>query len=101
MLPTAAAPSLNDKGSPALNYEQQVRFWRREANLGPAKRASAFFLQMDVVARQVCKAAGSDAFMNGDDAERILNILREYPVPAAVDSVNQDGSDDGSLPGRV
>ena len=40
MLTAATAPYLDGKGTYFLNYEQQVRSWRQETNLGPAKRAA-------------------------------------------------------------
>ena len=34
-------------------------------------------------------AAGSDIILSGDGADQILNILREYLAPGAVDAVYQ------------
>ena len=87
MLPAATAPAFGGKGPSSLNYAQQPRLWRQVTNLGPSTRASTLIPQMDVAARQVCKAAKSDAAMGGDGADPILTISRKYFTPDAVDSV--------------
>ena len=82
--------SFGGKGPPFIDYEQQVRLWRRVANLDPSKRAAASILRIDTVARQVCLAAGSDFVVNNDGAERIVTILKDYIAPDAADSVDQE-----------
>ena len=90
MLPTATVLPLDGRGASFFNYRQQVRLWRQVTNLGPAKRAPALISQMDVGALQLCMAAGSEAIMGGDGADKILTILREHPAPAAAGSVNRE-----------
>ena len=70
MLPAVTAPSFGSKSASLCSGGQQVRLWRQVTNLGPAKRASAFLLRMDIVARQVLMAAGRDVITNGDGRTR-------------------------------
>ena len=58
------------------------------SNFEPSKRASALILQIRWK-RHVCVSAGSEIVLNGDGADQILNILREYLAPGAVDAVYQ------------
>ena len=60
------------------------------ANAGPAQRAPALILHMDVVAHPVRVAAGSDAVMDGDSAGKILTVSRGRFAQEAVDSVNHE-----------
>ena len=72
------------------NYEQRAKLWRQVTNLGPAKRASALIVQIDTRLRQDCMAAGSGVIADGDGAEKISTVLRDYLAPEAADSANQE-----------
>ena len=87
MLSAIFPPSPDGRGASFFNHEQRARLWSQETNAGPAKRASALISQMDVVARQVCMAAGSDVIMDGDCAGKMLGISRENSAPGSGDSV--------------
>ena len=90
MLPSANAPVF-DGGDPSFNgYKQHVRVLRQATNLDPSKKAAALISQMEIVARQVCLAAGSDVVMGGGGAERISAILRDYLGSDAADSAYQE-----------
>ena len=76
MAPAVAVPPFGDERSPLFEHRQQVRLWRRVANLGPSDRASALVLRMDNVARRARLRAGGDTFMNRQGAENVWDILR-------------------------
>ena len=84
MLPAVCVPTFGREGSPSVDYEQQVISWCPVTNLDPANRASLLILRMDIVAREVCTAAGSDAIMDAYGVENILTILQDYFAPEAV-----------------
>ena len=90
MLPAAAVPAFDGKGSSFSNYDQQVRLWLRVANLEPPKRAPALIPRMDTAVRKVYVAAGSGIILSGDGADRLTNILRENFAPGAADSVYRE-----------
>ena len=45
---------------------------------------------MGSAARQVCASAGSEILRSSDGSDQILNILRKYFAPDAVDAIVQE-----------
>ena len=56
-------------------------------NVEPAKRASALISLVDTVAREDRGAAGGDVIMGHGGVKQILEVVRDYFTPGAVDSV--------------
>ena len=85
----AFVPSFDGKASSFLDYEQRVQLWLNTTEIPEEKRATSLLLHMDTVARQVCLNSGGDVMMNGADAALVLQALRQYFQPDAVDQVFQ------------
>ena len=85
MLPYEKVPVFAEGSSSFADYEQFVRLWNQTTAAEPAKRASTLILHMDTFARPVCLGAGGDTFMQGENAEAILKISRDYLRPDAWD----------------
>ena len=69
--------------------EQPVRLWTQSAEMDPLQRAPTLIPQTGAIARKVCWNAGSGAFLQREDVESILKVLRNYPRPDALDHVYQ------------
>ena len=52
-------------------------------------RASFLNLHMQTAPRQVCPAGGSDSLVRSDGVSKILNSLRNYLSPEAVDAIRR------------
>ena len=87
MLPFSPVLTSDGMSSSFAEDEQEVRLRNQATDLEPAKRASAFILQMDTIAQQVSLRAGGATLIQGEGAESISNISREYFAPDALDRV--------------
>ena len=88
LFPTHIQGEVSRNERPA-SWQQQAKLWRRVTILGPATRAAAPISQMDTTARLSCMAAGSDVITDGDDAEKISTISRDYFAPEAAGSAHR------------
>ena len=83
--------AFDGRGARRLDYERQDHLWVRTARTEDSARASLLVLHMRPVPRQVCLAEGSDMLGHSDGVAKILNILRNYFAPEAVDGILQQG----------
>ena len=80
-------PSFDGKSSSFLDYEQRVELWDATTDIPPEKRATLLILHVDATARQVCMFSGGDTLMQGDDVRTVLQALKDYFQPDAVDYI--------------
>ena len=90
MAPLVNAPFSDRKGESFANCNREVELWRRVTNLGPAKRASALMLEMDVVARKVCVATWGDQISGQDGAIEIMKSSHDSFALDTAGSVYQE-----------
>ena len=90
MLPSVAAPSFGAYGESFPNFVLEARLWRREANLEVTKRASAFVLQTESTARDVCMALCGYRLMAPGVAGEVPQVLHYRFAPDAPDMVYHD-----------
>ena len=83
------APAFDGRGAPFLDYENQAHLWMRTARTEVPARASLLLLRRQPAPRQVCLAESSDFLDSSDGVSKILDILRNYFAPEAVDAIHQ------------
>ena len=81
------APTFDGKGASSQDYHRQVRSRMRMDHWDHSKRLTVLILCMNSVARQVSLSSGGDRLISNDRAMRILDILKNYFAPGAVDSI--------------
>ena len=59
-------------------------------NLDAQKRSSAIVLHMDPVVRDARMAVGNEQLLDPDSVPKILQVLRDYFAPGALDSIYQE-----------
>ena len=69
------------------DYAQEVGIWSRVTHVEPTRRAAAFILNMDLIARNAWMAAASGQIVGPDCAMKITHVPNEYFGPEAVDPV--------------
>ena len=82
-------PALDGRGAHFLDYEHQVHLGMRTARTEIPARASLLISHMRPAPRQACLAAGGDIPDRADGVSKILDILRTYSAPEAVDAIHQ------------
>ena len=80
-------PAFDGCGSHFLDYEHQVHLWTRTTRTEVSARASLLALHVKLVPRQVCLAERSGILDHRDGVTKILNVLRNYSAPEAVDAI--------------
>ena len=82
------APTFGGKASSFLDYEPRVILRNGSTDFPLDKRPTLLISHMDPAARQVCLFSGGDTLMEGGDAMLVVQVLRDYFQPDAVDRVS-------------
>ena len=83
------ARAFDGRGAHFLECGRQVHMWVRTTRAEASARASVLILQMQPAPRQVCLAEGRGILGRSDGVTKILEILRNYFAPDAVDAIRQ------------
>ena len=81
-------PAVDVRRASFFDSEHQVHSWMRAARAELPARASLLILRTQPAPRQVCLAESSAVLYQSDGVSKILDILRSYIAPEAVDAIH-------------
>ena len=85
--PISSVPAFGEKASSSSDYEQREISRKGPTEIPPDRQATLLILHMDPTARQICTFSGADVLMAGGDVIMVIQALRDYFRPDAVDRV--------------